>query len=313
MTDLFDPPGGAAAEIPRDGWGRPKIVPPEGGKLVAYTRCTTFVSALEDTYSLTKWKMRQVALGLASRPDLLLSASAHRDDKHELDRIAEKAMEAAGSSAAATSGTALHTLTELHDQGRPIGVLPDNARADLDAYIAATAHLRYAAIEQFRVCDALRIGGTADRVIDLGGRYRIGDVKTGSIEHAIGKISMQLAVYAHSVAYTSDGIRHPDDKPMDLDTGLIVHLPSGEGRCTLVEVDIAAGWEAVQLAAQVRAWRARKGLARPVAADAAQVDQFDDLGKLRAWYLDLDAQGRATPELLAACKMRAVELSVEPS
>lgn len=313
MTDLFDAPGGPAAEIPRDGWGRPKITPPDGGKAVAYTRCTTYVAALEDTYGLTKWKMRQVALGLADRSDLLLAVSAHRDDKKELDRIADKAMEAARSSAAATTGTALHTLTELHDQGRAIGVLPDSARADLNAYITATAHLRYAAIEQFRVLDELRIGGTADRVIDLGDRYRIGDVKTGDIELGIGKIAMQLAVYARSVAYTGDGTRHPDAKPMDLDTALIVHLPAGQGRCTLVEVDIAAGWEAVQLAAQVRAWRARKDLARPVAVDTTQVGQFADLDKLRAWYVELDARGQATPELLAACKARAAELTAVAS
>uniref|UniRef100_A0A449GQ69 PD-(D/E)XK nuclease superfamily n=1 Tax=Nocardia farcinica TaxID=37329 RepID=A0A449GQ69_NOCFR len=220
MTDLFDPPGGAAAEIPRDGWGRPKIVPPEGGKLVAYTRCTTFVSALEDTYSLTKWKMRQVALGLASRPDLLLSASAHRDDKHELDRIAEKALEAAGSSAAATSGTrAAYPGPSCTTKVDRLECCP-TTRAPTWTPTSQRPPICGTPQSSSSGCvTPLRIGGTADRVIDLGGRYRIGDVKTGSIEHAIGKISMQLAVYAHSVAYTSDGMRHPDDKPMDSTQG----------------------------------------------------------------------------------------------
>jgi hypothetical protein len=308
MTDLFDAP---TSPIPRDGWGRPKIVPATGGKAVAYTRCTTFVSALEDTYNLTRWKMRQVALGLADRADLLLSVSAHREDKKELDRVADAAMEAAQSSAAATTGTALHTLTELHDRGQKIGTLPPQGRADLDAYIAATAGLKYTAIEQFRVLDMLRIGGTADRIIDLGDRHVIGDVKTGDITYGIGKICMQLAVYAHSTAYDPANGRTPDSKPMDLDRGLIIHLPSGAGTCELVWVDIAAGWEAVQLAAAVRAWRARKDLV--ITAPGSEqllerVDTFTDLTELRSWYVELDQRGATTAELLAACKRRAAEL-----
>lgn len=311
MTDLFDAPGagGDATKVPRDGRGRPKIVPPGGGKEVSYTRCTTFVAALEDTYNLTKWKMRQVALGLADRPDLLLSVSAHRDDKSELDRVADAAMEAAQSSAAATTGTALHTLTELHDHGRPIGTLPAAARADLDAYIAETAGLSYVAIEQFRVCDELKVGGTADRVIDLGDRLMIGDVKSGDITYGIGKIAMQLAVYARSTAYTAGGGRVPDVKPMDLERAVVVHLPAGRGVCTLHEVDIAAGWEAVQLAARVRSWRGRKNLATPATVHLlGKVAAFTDLDQMRAWYVELDARGQATPRLLAACRERAGQL-----
>lgn len=308
MTDLFDAP---STPIPRDGWGRPKITPPGGGKPVAYTRCTTYVSALEDTYNLTRWKMRQVALGLADRADLLLSVSAHRDNKKELDRVADAAMEAAQSSAAATTGTALHTLTELHDRGQKIGTLPPQARIDLDAYIAETVGLRYVAIEQFRVLDALRIGGTADRIIDLDDRYMIGDVKTGDITYGLGKICMQLAVYAHAIAYDATTGRAPDAKPMDLNHGLIIHLPSGAGTCELVWVDIAAGWEAVQLAAAVRRWRSRKDLIVPNRRGGELLDrigEFTDLTEMRSWYVELDLRGDATPELLEACKRRAAQL-----
>ena len=49
---------------------------------------------------------------------------------------------------------------------------------------------------------------------------------------------------------------------MNLDEGLIIHLDAKTGACELIWIDIAAGWEAVQLAVQVKRWRARKGLAR---------------------------------------------------
>ena len=159
-------------ELPRDRYGRPLVVPPQGGKPVAYTRCTTYIDVLEDKYNLNLWSQRNVALGLASRPDLLLSVSAHREDKKALNRICDDAREAASASAAATRGTALHALTELVDRGQPLPPLPANAQASLDAYVEATAHLKATHIEQFCVQDHLKIGGTPDRVVTFeGGTY----------------------------------------------------------------------------------------------------------------------------------------------
>lgn len=314
MTDLFDAPGALDAGIPRDGWGRPKIIPPGGGKPVAYTRCTTFVDALEDKHALTQWKMRQVAIGLSERQDLLLSVSAHRDDRDQLNKITGQAMEAAASSAAATTGTALHTLTERHDLGQPIGKLPPQARADLDAYIRVTEGMRFAAVEQFRVEDELKIGGTLDRLLDFGDRYVIGDVKTGDITYGIGKICMQLAVYAHAKVYDpATGERYEDDKPMDLERGLVIHLPAGEATCTLHWVDLTAGWEAVQLAAQVRKWRGRRGLSSPAQPPTtettlAQIAAITDIEQLRDLWRDLDARNLAGIEFVNACKARAAQL-----
>jgi hypothetical protein len=45
-----------------------------------------------------------------------------------------------------------------------------------------------------------------------------------------------------------------------------MHLPVGKATCTLYEVDIAAGWEAVQLAVAVREWRKRNDLASQIPA-----------------------------------------------
>jgi hypothetical protein len=253
-------------EPARDRWGRPLVIPPGGGKATPYTRCTTFIDCLDDRYNLELWKIRQAAIGLTERPDLHLAVSAHRDDKKKLDKICNDAIEAAKSSAAATTGTALHSLTELVDAGRDLPGLPDSAKADLEAYREGTAALTVVAMEQFGVHDELKVAGTWDRLVEYQGQRFIADLKTGStIDYSLGKIAMQLAIYSRCQVYdVPTGQRTPLD--VYPNAGLVIHLPAGQARCDLHWVDLKAGWEGVQLAAQVRAWRKRKGLASPFAA-----------------------------------------------
>lgn len=273
--------------IPRDGKKRP-LVRPVGrlnAKPIPYTRCTTYVECLEDRYNLEKWKMRAVAVGLADNPDLVLSVAAYRDDKRKLDEITWKASEAAKAGAAATTGTALHALTEKIDRGQGIGSVPQAYVADLDAYRAATSHMDMLLIERFTVQDSLKVGGTPDRVVRVGDRSYIADVKTGSIDWGAGKIAMQLSMYAHSLIYDpKTGLRSPLPDDLDDTRGIVIHLPAGQGACTLHWIDLAAGWEAVTLATRVRQWRTRKDLFTPYApplatavTTAATVDELVDL------------------------------------
>jgi hypothetical protein len=248
------------SEIPRDRWERPLVVPPGGGKAVPYTRCTTYVKCLEDTFNLERWKMRMTALGLADRPDLMLSVAAHRDDKDRLNKLTEQAMEAAKAGAAATVGTALHVLTQRHDAGQDIGVIPDAYKEDLASYERGTRRLDILGIERFTVLDDLQIGGTHDRTVAYRGSNYIADVKTGTIDWGMGTIAMQLAVYAHSVLYDHTSQARQDLPDVSLERAILIHLPAGQGACTLKWVNIAAGWHAVQLATRVRAWRKRKDL-----------------------------------------------------
>lgn len=266
MTDFATP----SPQIPRDRYGRPLIVPPDGGKAVAYTRCTTFVDCLDDKTNLSKWMQRKVAQGLAMRPDLLMAIATLDDPdgrgKAELNRICEAAMEAAQSKAAATTGTALHKFTERLDLGQDVGHVPTEYAADLTAYTKATAGLEVVAVENFVVLDSHRVGGTFDRLVKHNGRLTIADVKTGSIDYSMGKIAMQLAIYAHAQGYDADGGRRTPLGDVDLEQALVIHLPAGKGKCDLVPVDIAAGWEAIPLAQQVRDWRTRKWATTPLAA-----------------------------------------------
>lgn len=254
MTEFSQP----TPEVPRDRWGRPKIVPPGGDKLVPYRRCTRFIDVLDDRYKLEEWKQRQVADGLARRNDLLLKAASANGDKNLLNEVCEAASEAAGSSAASTTGSAVHKITEQIDRGED-PVVPPNAQGDVDAYRQETKHLEVKHIEVFVVHDELQVGGTFDRIVKLDGVRYVADVKTGRIDYGASKIAMQLAVYARAQHY------HPksfERAPLDVNTsrGLVIHLPAGSGECSLHWADLDAGWEGVEIAHQVWQWRKRKGL-----------------------------------------------------
>ncbi len=253
-------------EIRRDAYGRPYVIPPGGGKPTPYTRATTVADTLDDRYNLELWKLRQCAIGLAARPDLLALVGAQRDDRGALNRICEDALAASASDERANKGTALHSFTEQIDRGlEPFGV-PATMIADLAAYVEITGRYTIRGIEQFVVCDEFKIAGTFDRIYELDGRRFVGDLKTGdgAVTYGQSSIAIQLAIYAHSQHYDPrTGERSPLD--VDLDRAIVVHLPAESGLPALYEVDIAAGWEAVEHALYARKWRKRKDLFTPVA------------------------------------------------
>ena len=253
MTETVAP----AAQVERDRYGRPLVIPPSGGKKVSYRRCTTFIDVLDDRYALELWKQRQVAHGMAVRPDLVLQAASAAGDKAILNKVVAAAAEAAGSTQAATTGTALHAITEQLDRGQD-PLIPPSAQPDIDAYQATTAHLDMRMIEVFVVHDGLQVGGTFDRVVELDGARYVADIKTGSIDYGAAKISMQLALYARSQLYdVRTGAR--TDLGADQTRGLVIHLPAGAGQCTLHWADLSIGWAGVQIAKDVWDWRGTSG------------------------------------------------------
>lgn len=274
-----EPKWEAVPEIPRDYFGRPKVIPPDGGQPISYTRATTYVSCLEDTFNLGKWQMRMTARGLSIREDLLLRANSlgplPEDDevaakrwKKDMDRLADQAVEAAKASASSNIGTALHSLAERLDRGQRVEDVPTQYRPHLKAYQAKTAGFTAVHIERFMVQDELQVGGTPDRILTIDGHPKlvIGDIKTGTLDFGIGKICMQLAMYAHSLLYDPATGERTSPGEVDQDHGIVIALDAKTGECTLKYVDLRAGWEAIQLATQVRAWRARKNLSRPYEA-----------------------------------------------
>lgn len=305
-------------DIPRDGFGRPLVMPPDGGdRRRAYQRCTTFVGVLENTWNIQQWEVRKVVEGMGQRPDLVLAASAtDPDDKKGMQAIGAKAKEHALGSAAATTGTALHALTERVDRGEPLGSVPAAAEADIFAYQAATAALEHLAIEEFRVFDDWQIAGTADRICRYGDEAIVADVKTGSIDYGQGKIAMQLAMYAHSLPYDIATDRRSDRLPdLNLEKALIIHLPAGQAQCRLVWVDIRKGWEACGLAKRVWDWRKTKNLTwEDVPSDSLEALCFmairtcTSVEGLRDLWMATKRDGLLIPGFTEACAVRKAQL-----
>ncbi len=281
MTLLEIPMVDARPEPERDRWGRYVIPDPETGKKRAWTRATTWAKSCSDTFGLTKWELRMVAVGLARRPDLLTQAATvtdpdNPDAKKLLNSITDDAKEAAGASVRRNLGTALHSFTEQIDAGHE-PTIPDAHRADLDAYRARlteagiTIHPEW--IERICLVPGLGVAGTFDRLVTLDGKLMVADLKTGRdvVSYGMGEIAIQLAIYANAATVwdqvTGEHSPMPD---VNRERALVIHLPVGEARCELHLVDIAAGWDMAQVCGTVRDWRKRRDLSTPWSTFAAK-------------------------------------------
>lgn len=264
MTAEFD-----LLEAPKDRWGRYKINNPATGKERGYTRVTTIAKTLDDTASLADWKVRMAITGIVQRPDLLAQASTAIDDRTRLNKIAGDAVEAAGAYSRANLGTALHNLTQQIDLGMKPQILP-GLQQDIETYITSIAawdmRMRKEWIEVLLINDELEYAGTADRIVQTrDGRLVIFDLKTGTdLSYSYGSIAVQLALYAQAEWIydwrTGERTPLPD---IDKTSGIICHLPAGEGKCEFFNVDLEAGWEAAQMSMRTRDWRKRKDLFTP--------------------------------------------------
>jgi hypothetical protein len=281
MTDIADLQT-VHVEPKRDRWGRYVIPNPETGKDQSWTRVTTFAKSIADTFGLTKWELRMSALGLARRPDLIAQAATvvdpdNPDAKKLLDRVAADAKEAAGSSAKANLGNALHSFTEQVDLGQS-PTIPDPYAADVAAYRAAMQQAGVEVlpehVEQIVIIPAVECAGTFDRLVRIGGGYVIADLKTGrDLSYSWTEIAIQLACYAHATHAYDPATGELTLMPtVNRSEALVMHLPVGQARCTLYRVDIAAGWEAARLCREVREWRKRKDLAGPISLGTVTAD-----------------------------------------
>jgi len=265
----------AAPTVPRDQWGRYLLRPEHGGERRAYTRVTTVASALDDRRSLEAWLQRCVAVGLVERHDLYaLIAAAHPDisDK-SIDPWISQAVEAAKSSERANLGTALHRFCErvdkTADKEAELALIPEPYRTDVAAYLDATSGFRWMVVEEIAVLEELSIAGMPDRIgYTPEGELVVADLKTGRGSGAEGLLlygwlayGIQCALYAHAshIYDLADDSRLPMPHELSKSTAIIIHLPAGEGRCQLYDVDIERGWDDAQLALEVRGERASQG------------------------------------------------------
>lgn len=295
--DAFESAPAAKQEPKRDRWNRYLLPHPETGKRQGWTRATTMAKSISDTFALSQWSQRMVLKGASTRPDLVALAGTLdvKKDKDRLNSLAEQAKDAAGQKVAANLGTAVHSFTEHVDGGGSLDEVPAAHRADVSAYLAAMSEAGLHAvphlIERITVVPEFGTAGTLDRVLRTAGdEYVIGDVKTArDLQYGWQEIAIQLALYAHGV--NASGVWdlgnekwEPDPlsrfaapgRKVSTEYGIVMHLPIGEGTCTLYRVNLRAGWAAASLCASVRDWRKTRELAEPYAvAEPAQSPYLD--------------------------------------
>jgi hypothetical protein len=254
-------------ETRRDRWGRYQVLPPNGTKLVGYTRATTIAKALDDTSSLMAWNARMTAIGLAQRPDLVaLIASTAQDDKKTLDSIVKRASEAGGATVRRDLGTAVHGLLERRLKD-PTFIAPDPYQADIEAILTALADAGLSFVEgmteRIVVNDDIEVAGTFDLLLTDGEETFITDLKTGSsVKYGGLGFAIQLSIYANaSNLYTqgaakdgSQDVREPMPE-VSKSAGIIIHCQPGSGQAELHWLDLEAGTEALHTALEVRRLR----------------------------------------------------------
>ena len=143
--DFAKPSEAPRTDFETNGNGQYKVKRPSDGKMVGYTRVTTYIACLEDTTALEKWKARilleGVAAGdsaevvatvnnLAHNRDEAIEKARRRDRKGQLQpgelatyvagawadfkrgmgRLADEVFEVGGGREAATKGTDIHAL-----------------------------------------------------------------------------------------------------------------------------------------------------------------------------------------------------------
>lgn len=254
----------------RDRWGRYLVVPPDGGKPSGYTRATTIAKTLDDSGGLLGWGKRMVAIGLGRRPDLVgLIAATDSNDKRALDELCERAAEAGGSTVRRDQGIALHAALEQSwdDAEKAPGMFLEDVRAVHRALAAAGLRPVPQMAERIVVNDIYQVAGTFDLVLTDGTNNYVADVKTGSSLLGALAFSIQLALYAtannlYVQGAAKDGSEDVREPMPDLDkgAGVILHVQPNSAVCDLHWIDLETGWEALQLAMDVRDIRKAKVL-----------------------------------------------------
>lgn len=228
LPDAFTTAKAAVSESDRyDNYGRYKLLHPDTGKKVKWTRATTFAKSVQDTFALSMWSQRMTLKGAAMRQDITAAVLTLdvKADKDRVNALVEDAKKAAGDKVAANKGTAVHAFTEDRDKllaGEDVDVrpVPEEFVPTVEAYeeILRAFGLEPVPglIEFTTAVKQYEVAGTSDRVYRVtrditvqlnkrtvtlyAGEYVIGDVKTGAdLSYGWQEIAIQLALYAQGI------------------------------------------------------------------------------------------------------------------
>lgn len=257
-----------------DSYGRYKLdVDGQGPK--SYTRATTLAKTLDSGDGLAVWKARNLAYGVAQRPDLVARAALTPvSDKKSWREIESQAEIVAAAGAKANLGTAFH---QLHER---VGEMTDDEYAAVDPNLRITYERYRAELARLGIEEILTEGTVCNTAIGTAGKFdglaRLSDGRVVVIDRKSGRVTeyphspaCQLAEYSHSDRVLIDGVwRDMREAVPDLDTeeGLIIDVTIGDADTAAVHVyavDLSAGWYGALLATKVRRWRNRKDILTP--------------------------------------------------
>lgn len=323
--------------------GRYYLPHPDTGEKSYFTRATTVAKTLPDLFNVNQWEKRVIVKGMAMSPELVMAAGPiplddDRQHKKDLQDIAYRAKERAGGNEGSTRGKAFHTLTEIVDRGEPIpiGTSPDHVkqlklyRESLDG-IGAVVHPAW--MERLVWNREFGIVGRTDRALLVDpeklldeGRNRyirpgasasiIGDVKSQkSMDFGCMDIGVQLAIYAHAdLTWNEETLEWEEpDIELNRDVAVVMHVPSNDSNVADIHViDIARGWELVQVAMEVRAARKEtlnRKLERPGGNDWGRaIMNATTKQELSRIWSEANAAGEWTDKLLELGKARQAEI-----
>lgn len=203
-------------------------------------------------------------------------AQVERAQKSELNSLVDEAFRAGDGFLKAEAGTRLHKLMEYVDLGKPLPEdVTDLERRDIAAVLDAYKQLDFKIldVERFVVRDDLKAAGTLDRrgsynSPKLGRRVvAIGDLKTGRMDFGASKMARQLAGYAGGKGWNPAEPEKRENLRCNREVGLIFHIPSGSGICSVYEMDLTVGDKGLKLCSAIYAYRAETSTLAKVTAD----------------------------------------------
>lgn len=282
-ADFFEQIGYVSAsndipeDIERDRWGRPMIVDPSTGEVVAYTRASSMAGYISNFSGLHTWQLRLVAQGVGHRDDLAAIAASlppydqmDRTHKESLQEVVDEALITAKAYEKANWGTAIHAFT---DPTHPSGPVPERMQADVRSHeqaVEMTGVVRLGS-EIFVVNDRLKVAGTLDAILGVPAldAMVVADTKTGKQD--LHKTMIQVAIYRDSVVYdwrnhtrlrledhladAHPGVQLP---AFSENIGIYTHIPRGEGKTTMHPLALEEGRRMAKICADVREWQTSK-------------------------------------------------------
>lgn len=305
--------------------GRYVLPDPITGKEKHWTRVSTIANVLRESFMLDQWKYRMIAKGMGIRQDLaMLAANLDvKNDRDDLQEIADKAMEAAGAGVGANLGTALHGYCERLDRGEDLTkeVMHSTTKRALSRY--RNAMLKNGLVtdptlmERVVLNHEYGIVGRLDRILndpEFWDVPRIGDLKTQKTMDFGGlEIAIQLALYAHAeYIWNEDEGKWETFPEMNLKNAIVMHLPAQGDECEIYDVNIDDGWKCVRLAMNVReARKIGKGFITPRPNDRAwriRIKGATSRDELSAIWNEAQNQGKWTKSLQAYGLVRLGEI-----